>query len=248
MAKPISNTIFAVIAIGILLFIGHSIYDVLTRAPVKGSASNQAPGSTASHGVTGQIELPASNTDTMQPPPPGPLPVEPATTAQDSPSDSGSDQPSPASQANPAENTATENTTQAETLPESGTENETSALQTNPQLKLAIPPVPQAPPSPFPPVTPPVSEQELFDATANHENSDEFDESANPISNFPAPISSFPAPNTTTPSGSSSNFPASNSFPAPSNSGNINSIPNAEQQRLEELRQQKEQLRRDLGF
>ncbi|NLY64467.1 MAG: hypothetical protein GX070_05860, partial [Alcaligenaceae bacterium] len=55
MAKPISNTIFAVIAIGILFFIGHSVYDVLTRAPVKGTANNQAQSPTATHGVTGQI-------------------------------------------------------------------------------------------------------------------------------------------------------------------------------------------------
>ncbi|MFV9473146.1 hypothetical protein ACM5Q9_01800 [Advenella sp. RU8] len=260
MAKPIiSNTILAVVAVGILFFIGRSVYDVFTRAPVKGIESSQSQNKSSQAGptVSGTIELPAENNPATTETPanlPAATSKEPASLNQ--PSLPQKKEPAIANTPSSVPETpkaAAEPFTNA--APTEKTD-ETSALKTNPDLRQVIPPVPLAPPSPFPTPVNPASNEQLFEATGPLDNNPIDD---TPIdSGFPVPQSSFPAPGTTPATipepapfetGEGSPF---NNFPAPVtnsnlNSGNVNSS-NPEFERLQNLRQQKERLRNDLGF
>lgn len=110
------------------------------------------------------------------------------------------------------------------------------AARSNPDLRSVIPPVPTAPPraeGTRPPVT---TDQDMYNAT------DSGQDGGNISDSFPAPVSNFPAP-------------VGSAMPDNSNTNNTNppmgaapSSSSPEQQRLEELRRQKEQLRRDMGF
>ncbi len=107
------------------------------------------------------------------------------------------------------------------------------AARSNPDLRSVIPPVPTAPPraeGPRPPVT---TDQDMYNATNSGQDDGNISDS------FPAPVSNFPAPvGSGMPDNTNTNPPM----------GSAPSTPNPEQQRLEELRRQKEQLRRDMGF
>lgn len=107
------------------------------------------------------------------------------------------------------------------------------AARSNPDLRSVIPPVPTAPPraeGTRPPVT---TDQDMYNATDSGQND------GNVSDNFPAPVSNFPAPVGSATPDSSNTIPPMGAAP---------SRPSPEQQRLEELRRQKEQLRRDMGF
>lgn len=256
MAKPIiSNTILAIVAAGVLFFIGRSVYDVFTRAPVRDIQNHQVQDNSSQSAptVSGTIQLPAEltpeptdpsgilpavsnnapasqNQPTIQPQPPEPAVVAPSSAPQ-----------SPVTEAEPT----TEET------------DEPHALKINPDLRQAIPPVPLAPPSPFPTPVAPASDKQLFEATDNLDSS-QTTYNDNIGNGFPAPQPNFPAPGTTpgispepAPFETGEGSPFSN-FPAPVNNsnthpGNINSS-NPEFEQLQNLQLQKERLRKDLGF
>ncbi len=118
------------------------------------------------------------------------------------------------------------------------------ATRSNPDLRAVIPPVPTAPPRAEGVPPPTQSDQDMYNAT------DSGADNGNISDSFPAPVSNFPAPTGSAGTSSGSNQSNSQSdsqsaFPAPSNTQGGNSD---EQRRLEELRRQKEQLRKDLGF
>ncbi|ETF02404.1 hypothetical protein W822_15205 [Advenella kashmirensis W13003] len=112
------------------------------------------------------------------------------------------------------------------------------AARSNPDLRSVIPPVPTAPPraeGTRPPVT---TDQDMYNATdSGQDNGNISDSFPAPVSNFPAPVGSdMPDNNNTNPRNTNPPMGAAPGSPSP------------EQQRLEELRRQKEQLRRDMGF
>jgi len=258
MAKPIiSNTILAIVATGVLFFIGKSVYDVFTRAHVKGMENSPMQNSTQSGPtVSGTIQPPELTQ---------PVPTENPTTlpAESSKDPLNQNQAAEANVQEPGVNVTapepqiptidTPPVAEPEAIPE--TTEEPHALKLNPDLKQAIPPVPLAPPSPFPTPAAPASSEQLFEATDSLQDNT----SGAAINNsFPAPLSNFPAPGAApaiTPEpppfeiDEGSPF---NNFPAPINSGNpnpgnINTV-NPEFDQLQNLRQQKERLRNDLGF
>ena len=260
MAKPIiSNTILAIVATVVLFFIGKSVYDVFTRPPVKGVENSlmQNNGTQSGPTVSGTIQLP----DESQ--------LAPTETPAVLPTESGKD---PLKQNQPAESKQQGSTvnviapapqipaiaTQPVTEPESAPEapDEPHALKINPDLKQAIPPVPLAPPSPFPTPVAPASNEQLFEATDSPNSNTPGDATIN--NSFPAPQTNFPAPGAAPainpdppPFETGEGSPFSN-FPAPINSGNTNSgninTTSPELEQLQNLRQQKERLRNDLGF
>lgn len=260
MAKPIiSNTILAIVATGVLFFIGKSVYDVFTRPPVKGVENSlmQNNGTQSGPTVSGTIQLP----DESQ--------LAPTENPAILPTESGKDplnqnQPAESKQQEPAVNVTAPTpqipaiATQPATKPESAPEvpDEPHALKINPDLKQAIPPVPLAPPSPFPTPVAPASNEQLFEATDSLNSNASGDTTIN--NSFPAPQTNFPAPGAAPaitpeppPFETGEGSPFSN-FPAPINSGNTNSgninTNNPEFEQLQNLRQQKERLRNDLGF
>lgn len=253
----IYNLILTVVAIVVFIFIGASVYDAFTRNPVNRTADD---GSASS--VSGQIE--AATPDATQPAqptaasdvPPVAQDQQQAEAAYDQTNDptrsnatqdsansagaSGSEPaatdtppqaaPAPAPTPAPASprpetstNTAPSNTSQPN-APTSSTSPARPATRGNPDLRAVIPPVPTAPPRAEGVPPPNTTSQDMYNATNSGMDN------GNVSDSFPAPVSNFPAPVTP---GATGNAPGAN---------------NDEQQRLQELRNQKQQLRRDLGF
>jgi len=264
----IYNLILTIVAIVVFIFIGASVYDAFTRNPVNRDAEN-----TDASTVSGQIE--AATPSATQPAQPTPgdnagnaadatsttqdkkqadaaydqtndptrsvAPAAPA--ASDSP-----DTNEPATSASPARpaETPAPVPSPARTAPaprpqtpspaiDSAAPGDTgaSATRSNPDLRAVIPPVPAAPPRAEGTRPPATTDQDMYNAT------DSGQDNGNISDSFPAPVSNFPAP-------AGSAMPDNNSSNPPM--GAVPSSPNPEQQRLEELRRQKEQLRRDMGF
>ncbi len=258
MAKPIiSNSILAIVAVGVLFFIGKSVYDVFTRAPVNGVENSQPPHNNNQSGptVSGTIQLPAED-NLEQTANPSALPAE---TSNEPSSQNQPPAQEPAitvnNSASQTPNTEKNPVTETVSAPEEA--DGPHALKSNPDLKQAIPPVPLAPPSPFPTPAAPASDEQLFEATGNL-NNHQTPENTIINDSFPAPQADFPAPDTppefineSAPFEVGEGSPFSN-FPAPINNGNTNpgyvNPSNPELERLQNLRQQKERLRNDLGF
>ena len=120
------------------------------------------------------------------------------------------------------------------------------ATRSNPDLRAVIPPVPTAPPRAEGVPPPSRSDQDMYNATdSGSGNGDISDSFPAPVSDFPAPASSGDANTGNQNSNQNSNqSDPSSAFPSPSNQGGNSE----EQRRLEELRRQKAQLQRDLGF
>ena len=260
MAKPIiSNTILAIVAAGVLFFIGRSVYDVFTRAPVRDIQNHQAQDNSSQLAptVSGTIQLPAES-NPEQTGTPGILPAISGNdaTSQNQPITQPTIQPQSQEPTAAAPSSAPQSpVTEAE--PTTEETDEPHALKINPDLRQAIPAVPLAPPSPFPTPVAPASDKQLFEATDNLDSS-QTTYNDNIGNGFPAPQPNFPVPGTTpgispepAPSEPGEGSPFSN-FPAPvnnsnSNSGSINSS-NPEFERLQNLQLEKERLRNDLGF
>jgi len=266
----IKNPNLAIVAVIVFVFIGASVYDAFTRNPVNRSAD--AGGASS---VSGQIE--SATPDATQPGQPTANDNTPSaaqtqqqaaaaynqtndpasatqngnnsagTTTGDATSAAPSQQATPAAPASPAPGTSAstaQNSTRQPDAPASPSGATTSsgaapssdfsnsakpAIRTNPDLRAVIPPVPTAPPRAEGTAPPNTSSQDMYNATDSGVDDGSISDS------FPAPVSNFPAPVTpgANPGASGNNVPGGNSD---------------EQQRLQQLRNQKEQLRRDLGF
>ena len=265
----IYNLILTVVAIVVFIFIGASVYDAFTRNPVNRTADDGGASS-----VSGQIE--AATPDATQPAQPTAASDAPsvaqdqqqAASAYDQTNDpastnatqdsansasaSDSDRaatdtpqqaaPAPAPTPAPASprpetstNTARSSTNQPN-APASSASSPSSAsssssvspakpaTRSNPDLRAVIPPVPTAPPRAEGVPPPNTTSQDMYNATNSGMDN------GNVSDSFPAPVSNFPAP------------------VAPGATGNAPGVNNDEQRRLQELRNQKQQLRRDLGF
>ncbi len=252
----IYNLILTVVAIVVFIFIGASVYDAFTRNPVNRAADDGGASS-----VSGQIEAatpdatqPAQPTATSDAPPvaqdqqqaeaaydqtndptssnatqdsansASASGSEPAAT--DTPQQAAAPAPTPAPASPRPEtstNTAPSNTNQPN-APTSSPSPARPATRGNPDLRAVIPPVPTAPPRAEGVPPPNTTSQDMYNATNSGMDNGNISDS------FPAPVSNFPAPVSP---GATDNAPGVNSD---------------EQRRLQELRNQKEQLRRDLGF
>jgi len=254
----IYNLILTVVAIVVFIFIGASVYDAFTRNPVNRTADDGGASS-----VSGQIE--AATPDATQPAqptaaseaPPVAQDQQQAQAAYDQTNDPAStnatqDNANPAS-ASGSESAATDTPRQAAPAPAAASASprpETStntvrnstdqpnapvrspnsaspakpATRSNPDLRAVIPPVPTAPPRAEGVPPPNTTSQDMYNATNSGMDN------GNVSDSFPAPVSNFPAP------------------AAPGATDSAPGVNNDEQRRLQELRNQKEQLRRDLGF
>lgn len=261
----IYNLILTVVAIVVFIFIGASVYDAFTRNPVNRTAEDSGASS-----VSGQIE--AATPDATQPAQPTAAsdappvvqdqqqaeaayeqtndPASPSATQNSANSGSASGSasgnesgavsapqqatpapaPAPTTATSPRPGTSTntaQNSTTEPNAPASspGTASPAKpAVRSNPDLRAVIPPVPTAPPRAEGVPPPNTTSQDMYNATNSGMDNGNISDS------FPAPVSNFPAPVSP---GATSNTPGVN---------------NDEQRRLQELRNQKEQLRRDLGF
>lgn len=257
----IYNLILAIVAVIVFVFIGASVYDAFTRNPVNRAADNGGASS-----VSGQIESATPNaTQPAQPTAAGDAhtqqqaqaaydqtndPASSSATQNSSGSAStGGDSASTgtAQQTAPA-TTSSESETGTRTIRNSNSQSDAPAnaagaanssgatpssdfsnsakpaIRSNPDLRAVIPPVPTAPPRAEGTPPPNTSSQDMYNATDSGADDGSISDS------FPAPVSNFPAPVT------------------PGATGNAPGVNSDEQQRLQQLRNQKEQLRRDLGF
>jgi len=266
----IYNLILTIVAIVVFIFIGASVYDAFTRNPVNRTADDGGASS-----VSGQIE--AATPDATQPAQPTAASDAPSVTQDQQQAEAAYSQTNDPASASAAQNSAnstrapgSESTTTdtprqstsaptpapASPRPETSTNtvrNSTNqpnastssssstgssgsanpsgsaspakpAIRSNPDLRAVIPPVPTAPPRAEGVPPPNTTSQDMYNATNSGMDN------GNVSDSFPAPVSNFPAP---------VNPGATNNAPG---------INNDEQRRLQELRNQKEQLRRDLGF
>ena len=269
----IYNLILTIVAIIVFIFIGASVYDAFTRSPVNRTAESADASS-----VSGQIEAAAPDaTQPGQPTAASETPPEaqtrqqaesayeqtndPAnadttqrgansgtsandTSANSAPSDSApanneapassapsstTPAPAPAQPTTPATSSSPESA--ATTAPPNNANEATTsgntakpAVRSNPDLRAVIPPVPTAPPRAEGAAPPNTTSQDMYNATNSGSDNDSISDS------FPAPVSDFPAP------------------VSPGATGNAPGADSDEQRRLQQLRNQKEQLRRDLGF
>ncbi|HBP30133.1 MAG: hypothetical protein ACTIKR_01465 [Advenella sp.] len=251
----IYNLILTIVAIVVFIFIGASVYDAFTRTPVNRTADDGGASS-----VSGQIE--AATPDATQPeqstaasdaPPVEQqqaeaaydLTNEPASTnaAQGSANSARASGSEPAATGTPREAAPAPTPTPAPASPRPETSTSTArsstnqqnapasspspakpATRSNPDLRAVIPPVPTAPPRAEGVPPPNTTSQDMYNATNSGLDN------GNVSDSFPAPVSNFPAP------------------VAPGATDNAPGVNNDEQRRLQELRNQKQQLRRDLGF
>ncbi|WP_193086746.1 hypothetical protein [Advenella sp. FME57] len=260
----IYNLILTIVAIVVFIFIGASVYDAFTRNPVNRTADDGGASS-----VSGQIEAatpeatqPAQSTAASDAPPieqqqaeaAYDLTNEPASNnaAQGSansarasgsePATTGTPQeaapaptptptptptPAPASPRPETSTNAARSSTNQQNAPASSPSPASPAkpaTRSNPDLRAVIPPVPTAPPRAEGVPPPNTTSQDMYNATNSGLDN------GNVSDSFPAPVSNFPAP------------------VAPGATDNAPGVNNDEQRRLQELRNQKQQLRRDLGF
>lgn len=272
----IYNLILTIVAIVVFIFIGASVYDAFTRNPVnrglEGTAastvSGQIEAATPTATQPGQA-TPANNAagdstnngtdaasttqdkkqadaayDQTNDPTRNATPAEPSTSDAPNTNEPAAAASSASPDESPAPTTSPARTSTAPG-PESAPAPSTSvdpaapagasvpAARSNPDLRSVIPPVPTAPPRAEGTRPPATTDQDMYNATNSGQDDGNISDS------FPAPVSNFPAP-------VGSGMPDTTNTNPPM--GAAPSTPNPEQQRLEELRRQKEQLRRDMGF
>lgn len=217
MAKRITNIVLLLISIGIVLFIVHAFYSVFTREPQSPTTETPAAENTVSGQIVGSGQNANTSVENAFDDTSAPLPglATGDTPKEDNPeeenataSDNDTSATDAAAQPTPQKSSTEDNTAEAG-----------QAINQNPKLRNALPPVPVAPPS-----TSSETATDKFPTPVNQDTGNSFPAPTSGSSNssFPTPSNSFPAPNTGTnnsfPAPAAGGFPApveNNSFPTP---------------------------------